>query len=319
MVSKVFLSVWLSGIPFSIIAQVFDQQSTRLHTPYEELSGYSQYLYDSSFYEEARVQQTHEYITFTYQSDGLSIEGYACRPKGQPKEDLPIIIYNRGGTGNFGKLTPDIFPYFYELAREGFVVFGSNYRFVGDQGKHDELGGAEVRDLLKLYHIVKALPGSDSTNVFMMGVSRGGLMTYLAARELDLNAVAVFSGVSNSQLQYERRPIFIEGWDDTPPDEYYLGLASVLPDFQSKKEEYLLERSPTAWADEINSPVLILHSRQDGFVRVEQAYEMAKALEEAQKPYQLKVYDQKSHALPAWNFDSIEETITWFQNHMNER
>jgi len=316
MVSKVFLSVWLAGIPFSIIAQVFDQQSVQLHTPYDELDGYSRYLYDSSFYEEARIQQTHEYVTFTYRNDGLTIEGYSCRPKGQTQKKLPVIIYNRGGTGNFGKLTPDIFPYFYELAKEGFLVFGSNYRFVGDQGKYDELGGVDLLDLLELVRLVKELPGVDSTNVFMMGVSRGGLMTYLAAREINLDAVAVLSGVSNSVLQYERRPIFIEGWDDTPPDEHYLGLANVLPDFQSKKEEHLTTRSPTAWANEINSPVLILHSRQDGFVRVEQAYEMAKALEEAQKPYQLKIYNQKSHALPAWNFDSIEETMAWFKAHM---
>ena len=75
-------------------------------------------------------------------------------------------------------------------------------------------------------------------------------------------------------------------------------------------------RSPVLWADEIKNPVLILHSRQDGRVTADQALLMAKALQEAGRPYQLKIYNNKSHSLPSKAFDSADEVISWFKMHM---
>ena len=285
--------------------------------PYSALNPFSKYLYDSVFYESSRKPAGFEYAEFNYNSDGVKVGGYACLPKDYTASKLPVIIYNRGGTGNFSKLTKAILPHFYEIARNGFIVIGTNYRFVGEQGKYDELGGADVDDVINLYQLVIQQSYVDTSNVFMMGVSRGGLMTYCAAKKLKLNAVAVFSGVANSKRQYEYRPIFVEGWNDSPPGLNYLGLRQVLPDYEANKAAYLYERSPTMWAKDIQCPVLILHSRQDGFVKVGQALEMAQALEQANKAYQIKIYDQKSHALPSRDFDSVDETIHWFKQHIN--
>ncbi len=299
-------------------AQIVSRKSIHIETPYSDLSRLGKYLYDSLYYDSAINQQEHEFVTFQYKSDSLNVESYLCQSKNLHEKKWPVIFYNRGGTGNYGKLTNEIFPYFYELAREGFIVLGTNYRFVNENGKYDEIGGADVQDVINLIELVKKWPQVDTTNLFMMGLSRGGLMTYSTARKLDFNAVAVVSGVSNSIKQYEYRPIFLEGWNDLSEDENYLGLSNVLPDFEEKKEKYLLDRSPTEWAEEIKSPVLILHSRQDGFVPVSQAFLMAESLENSNASYQLKVYNKKSHALPSWNFDSTEEIITWFKQHLAE-
>ena len=198
------------------------------------------------------------------------------------------------------------------------MVVGTNYRLVDEYGKCDERGGIDVEDVIQLVKIVKSWSQIDTTNMFMMGVSRGGLMTYSTARKLDFNAISVLSGVSNSAKQYEYRPIFLNGWDDLSEDQNYLGLANVLPDFKGKKQQYLLDRSPTEWADELKSPTLILHSRQDGFVPVSQALLMAQALAAADASYQLKIYNKKSHALPSWAFDSIEEITDWFKQHLEQ-
>lgn len=296
------------------LAQIQNKRVTHLSQSYDAISPLGKYLYDSLFYEEARTQQVYEYGTFSYFSDSISVEGYSCLPT-SIKGKHPVIIYNRGGTGNYGKLNDEIFPYFYELAKQGFLIYASNYRFVGKNGKYDELGGADVNDVLNLVQLVKHLPYVDSANVFMMGVSRGGLMTYSAARQIAFNAIAIVSGVSSTKKQSEYRPIFLNGWTDLSEDENYLGLSNVLPDYEAKKQQYLLDRNPVEWAGEIKSPALILHSRQDGFVRVDQAFDMALALEYAGKSYQLKVYNQKSHSLPSNNFDSIEEIMNWFKQH----
>ncbi|MEQ9166938.1 MAG: prolyl oligopeptidase family serine peptidase [Fulvivirga sp.] len=299
-----------------VIAQHQNKQEIKLTESYSDISPLGRYMYDSIFYESARTQSDFEYATFTYQSDEVDVEANLCEPRSLGDKKWPVIIYNRGGTGNFGKLTNEIFPYFYELAREGFIVVGTNYRFVNENGKYDELGGSDVKDVIQLVELVKSWPKADTANLFMMGISRGGLMTYRAARDLKLNAVAVIGGVANSKSGYEKRPIFLDGWDDLSPEENYLGLRNILPDFEANKDQYFYERSPVQWADQIQCPVLILHSRQDGRVTVDQAMEMALALEEADKPYQLKIYNNKSHGLPSHAFDSVEETIKWFKEHM---
>lgn len=246
-------------------AQVLDKQKIESLTTYSELSPLGKYLYDSIYYESARAPQDFDYITFTYKSDTLEVEGYLCQPRDLESKRWPVIFYNRGGTGNYGKLTNEIFPYFLELSKKGFIVVGSNYRFVNSQGKYDELGGSDVRDVINLINTVKKWPHTDTTNVYMLGLSRGGLMTYSAARQIDFNAIAVVSGVSNATEQYKYRPIFLKGWNDLSEEENYLGLENILPGFMEKSQQYLHDRSPTEWAGDIASPVLILHSRQDGF------------------------------------------------------
>ncbi|HAA20786.1 MAG TPA: hypothetical protein DCP28_19240 [Cytophagales bacterium] len=299
-------------------AQLPNQQEITLTAAYADISPLGQYLYDSASYEEARAQTDFEYLTFTYPSDTLQVEGYICKPRNVDTDRLPVIIYNRGGTGNYGKLTEEGFPYFSELAREGYLVVGSNYRFVGEYGKYDEAGGVEVNDVLNLYTFAQALPYADPERMFMLGISRGGLMTYLAVKQLNLKAAAVIGGVTNVRAGYEDRPIFLTGWDDLSEEENYLGLQNILPDFAERKDEYFDARSPVLWAEEIQCPILILHSRQDGRVRVNQALDMAHALYTAEKPFQLKIYDRKSHGLPSQYFDSAEEVLTWFEEHGTE-
>lgn len=297
-------------------AQWKSQQCVILDIPYNETSDLTKYLYDSVLYEEARSQENFEYITFRYPSDEYEVEGFLCKPiDTDSKSDWPVILYNRGGTGNYGKLTPQIFPYFYQWAKAGFLVIASNYRFIDEYGRMDQLGGEELQDILNLYKVLSKLDYVDQNNIFMIGVSRGGLMTYQALTKLQINASAVIGGVTNSFLHFQTRPIFIEGWDDLSEPDNYEGLKNILPDFTTRRETYLTNRSPVKWARDINSPIYILHSRQDGFVNVEQAIEMACELQKYQKSYQLKIYDQKSHSLPGQYFDSFQEILIWFISH----
>ncbi len=66
------------------------------------------------------------------------------------------------------------------------------------------------------------------------------------------------------------------------------------------------------WADQINVPVLILHSRTDRLVPVTQALRMAEALQEKNKVYALHIYDRDGHALPQNREDRDRMIIDWF-------
>ena len=186
-----------------------------------------------------------------------------------------------------------------------------------ERGPFDQLEGSDVNDVISLFEYLKAFDFIDLGNVFMIGVSRGGMMTYKVTKSISVNAAAVIGGVSNLKTLIQDRPVFLNGWNDAEKEEdNYKGLRNVLKDFNVYKEHYIEDRSAVQRADKIKSPIYILHSRQDGFVSVNHAIEMAEKLQKANKEYKLKVYNEKSHSLPFQYFDSHEEILDWFRKHI---
>src|SRR4029453_242522 len=100
------------------------------------------------------------------------------------------------GLQDIGKIdVPNILD-FYELAGNGFVVLASQYR--GNDGGEglEEVGGADGGDVVALVSLASSLSYSDPKNIFFYGLSRGGMMTFLAlARGAAVNAAAVVGGI----------------------------------------------------------------------------------------------------------------------------
>jgi pimeloyl-ACP methyl ester carboxylesterase len=140
----------------------------------------------------------------------------------------------------------------YLLAKAGFVVIASDYRFHGATAKRDEWGGVDVNDLLNLVPALRSIDFVDWTRLYMLGVSRGGTMTYLALkRGAPVRAAAVIAGPSDLEGMGRSRPEFVNG------DETYDGWAKVWPDYASRAAEYYRERSAVQWADKLTVPILI--------------------------------------------------------------
>jgi dipeptidyl aminopeptidase/acylaminoacyl peptidase len=57
------------------------------------------------------------------------------------------------------------------------VILASQYRGNNGGEGHEELGGSDLDDVSNLLETAKSRPYADTTNVFMCGVSRGGMMT----------------------------------------------------------------------------------------------------------------------------------------------
>ena len=156
--------------------------------------------------------------------------------------------------------------------------------------------GADLKDVLKLIDLCEEFAFVDMEQIYMMGISRGGMMTYMATREDSrIKKAVVISGVSDAFMNYEER---------IDMQEVYKELVGETPD--SNSEEYI-KRSATYWADEIKCPILIIHSKLDKKVSFEQAETMTKALEEAGKEYKLISYEDDVHGLHPDDFSIIME------------
>jgi dipeptidyl aminopeptidase/acylaminoacyl peptidase len=164
--------------------------------------------------------------------------------------------------------------------------------------------------VLSLVPLLKGRSDVDARNLFMMGISRGGLMTYLAIkRKAPINAAAVIAGPTDLTRMIVDRPEFALGY------EGYDGWASVWPAFATRSRELLEARSPVFWPGEIDTPVLILHSRIDSKLAVHHALALAQRLQEHGKEYELVVYSNDGHSLPRNRQDRNRRIVDWFRAH----
>jgi dipeptidyl aminopeptidase/acylaminoacyl peptidase len=288
-----------------------------IKTPFQEQSEFIKYYYDSAYYEKARLTKNFECLKIIYKSDTSLVEAWLYKPVA-PTLKLPIIIYNRGGMGNFGNLSETNLVDFHKMAENGYIVIATKTRFSGNYGKFDQHGGVDVDDIVNLKNIYESLSYVDISNVFMYGYSRGGQNTYQASLKMKLNAMVVTAAVSDWLRRIDENKAFVDGWDDEDKSQTYEGFAKVFPNWKTDSIQILKDRSAYYWADKITTPVLILHSRQDPRVPCYNALIMASKFQELNKEYEMIIYNEPSHSLPFAHFDSYDKMFSWFEKHKNK-
>lgn len=278
--------------------------------PYEELPIYSTYYLNEEKYKELleihRTSLEGQRCDITYLSDGLKVKGVAVFPKNfDSSKKYPLIVYNRGGNREFGRII-EAYSLREYLALDRYVVFASQYRGnAGGEGR-DEFGGLDVHDVINLTTLAKNLEFIDAENTFMVGISRGGMMTYLALKEgVLVNAAVVRAGVSDLFLLLKNRP----GMEASVFEE-------LIPSYKENKEKVLSDRSIIFEADKINSPLLLIHGTDDKRVSVEQSKKLATKLELLGKKHKLILYEGDGHFLKKHWKEALEEVHQWLSVHL---
>lgn len=236
----------------------------------------------------------------TYASGSHRVSGYLVRPQGPwVAGKLPLLVYNRGGNGDFGKLDGlQLFQTLLPLARAGYVVVASQYR------EADEFGGQDVDDVMRLIDLAAARPEVDSQRIFLLGQSRGAMMSYLVARQRsDITAMATIAGVSDLLADLSRRP------------EMERVYRARIPAYAEKPQAALVARSALRWAEQLPAgmPVLLLHGDADERVNVESSRQMAARLEALGRPHKLIVYPGDNHGLRQNARAARGEILDWFK------
>jgi dipeptidyl aminopeptidase/acylaminoacyl peptidase len=262
--------------------------------------------YSKQAYEQAVNDGHFEFQKLKYMSDGLKVIAYLYKPKQVEGKKWPAIIFNRGSAIR-NDIAPELVTFFHRLAVEGFVVLAPMYRQSDGGEGRDEIGGADLNDLMNVFPLVKSLEFIDVNNLFMYGESRGGMMTYQAVkRDFPVNAAAVFGGFTD-----------LEGVIAFRPDIYQPALLKQFwPDFDTRKDEIIKTRSAIYWPEQLDAPLLIMHGGNDRSVSTSQSLALAQQLQKLGKTFELIIYAQDNHSLSHNQEDRDRRAVTWFKRHM---
>ena len=256
---------------------------------------------------------------FTYEVDGVTVQGFAIIPRNASADKpLPVVIANRGGNSNrrhtllFGTLMRSYMP----LAKAGFIVIGSQYRGAQvwskrmkgkiDPGK-DEFGGKDVDDVLALLPIVDGMINADSDRIGMMGWSRGGMMTYLAATRSDrIKAIATGAAPTDLAALLKTRPDM---------ENVY---KKFIPDYDTAPEKVLKARSVQHWTEKLPSdlPVMLLHGDADIRVPIEQSEQLVEKFKAKAQPYAYFRFPGGNHGLSKDQAAVQRKLAAWFNLYL---
>jgi dipeptidyl aminopeptidase/acylaminoacyl peptidase len=269
---------------------------------YEDTSAFTKRYYSREEYTTVSKSTEVDCLRIRYLSDGLSVVGFIVKPRSANGMKYPVIVYNRGGFRDIGKLDSWNLVDFYGFASQGFVVLASQYRGNDGGEGRDEVGGADVADVMALTALMRQLPYADAANVFLYGLSRGGMESFLALRKgFPAKAAAVVGAVFDLEAFGRRSP-------------QVLGSATrSIPEYARDSAAILANRSAMNWPEQISVPLLIIHGADDEEVPATEAMAFATKLAELKKRYQLMVYANDIHEVAINRLDRDARIVAWFR------
>lgn len=243
-------------------------------------------------------------FTFTYSINGKRIAGFLISSK-KGHEKQPVIIFNRGGTSDFGLVTKGrLFTELAQFAQWGYIIVGSQYPGNSLSEGVDERGGkSDVESVLHLYDLIKALDNADENKIGMYGESRGGMMTYLCLKEVDwIRAALTVGGLSNLERSLKYRP----------------EMAGLYEKHFNNTTKAKNARSVVKWPNKLNkrTPLCLLHGAADNRVSVLDTLELAEKLTHTNHPFSLHIFENGNHSLK--NVREQRDMIVkdWFDRYL---
>lgn len=247
-------------------------------------------------------------FVFSYKTRGLQYNGFYVRPKHIGNEKHPLIVFNRGGTGEFGsiKLGMLFVNIIAALAREGYIVIGSQCMGFEENGARDELGGEDFHSILALKDLIDADKSADSDRIGIYGASRGGMTTYRLLAETDwAKAAVVVSGIADMTGNASFRPEMIEHYKKT----------------FGGSEKDLKKRSVLYWPEKLpkNVPILIMHGSADWRVDPKASIRLSEKLIDLDVPHRLIIFEGNDHYLSENSSEAERMEMEWLDRFVKNK
>jgi dipeptidyl aminopeptidase/acylaminoacyl peptidase len=255
-------------------------------------------------------------------ADGSEVEAWLMRPVDfQPGRRYPVLLNIHGGP--FSQYGSKFFDEFHVYADSGYVVVYSNPR--GSSGYSEEWGRAirgpgadgpgwgtvDYEDLIAVVdEALRRFDLCDPERLGVLGGSYGGYMTSWIVSHTDrFQAACSERSCNNFVLEGGSADI---GW-------VFKGYVGV---HWFEAPDVYLEISPSTYAENITTPLLILHSEDDLRCPIAHAEDLFAILRLLKRNVELVRFPAESHELsrsgsPAHRLMRFEVILNWFDRHLH--
>lgn len=198
---------------------------------------------------------------------------------------MVLSIY--GGPGSQGVYNAfETNPFHQYLAQQGYLIVNVNNRGNGGYGAefekvvHEQLGTWESYDFVETAKYFAAKPWVDGERMAIQGHSYGGYMSsYTMLAHPGIFDVAIVAAPVTDQRLY-----------DCILTESYMGLLD-------ENLEGYEKSSVLTYAKNLEGNMLLVHSLMDDNVHPQNTFQLVKALNDAGKDFDLKIYPQGNHGI----------------------
>jgi acyl-CoA thioesterase-1 len=245
-----------------------------------------------------------------WQNEGFDLEGALTLPPAEVAQPpYPLVVYPHGGPHSRSakgfNLTAHV------LAHAGYAVFQPNFRGSAGYGKkfldadRNDLGGGDMRDILSGIDMLAREKLIDPQRQFVYGVSYGGFMTsWLVGQTTQFRAAVAQNAVTEMNVMWGLSDL--QSWTQ----HELSGLPWEVADKMRK-------HSPFAYVDQVRTPTLILHSRDDRRCPLAMGQMFHQALLARGVPTRMVIYPDEGHGIrqPKHQVDVLKRTLAWFAAH----
>jgi dipeptidyl aminopeptidase/acylaminoacyl peptidase len=241
--------------------------------------------------------------------DGYQVHGWVVRPSGQGPHPVLLLIHGGPYTQYGWRLFDEAQVY----AAAGYAVVMGNPRGSSGYGQAHgraiigDVGEVSAVDLLALLDAALTAPDLDNTRVGVLGGSHGGYMTtWLAAKHGDRFKAAISERAVNA----------IDSFEGSSDVGFFFADSMYGSDPQRR-----LAQSPLTYVDQIDIPMLIIHSEQDWRCPLEQAQRLYVALKRRGTPVEMLLFPGEGHGLtrsglPSHRVARYEAILHWWAKYL---
>ena len=266
----------------------------------------------------------------SYLSEGLRIYALLTIPRGQrPDGGWPVILFNHGYIPPAQYRTTERYvAYVDAIARNGYIVFRSDYRGHGDsegQSANGYASAAYTVDVLNAVEAIKAFPDADPARIGMWGHSMGGGITLrIMITTSDVRAGVIWAGtVASYETLFARRWNGGGGGDSLlpaidPASSRWQWLPEMLEVHGSPEENpaFYASISPNAYLFDLSGPIQLHHGTADSSVPVAYSEMLATQIQAVGKPVELFTYQGDNHNISGSFRRAMTRSIRFFDEYV---
>ena len=250
-----------------------------------------------------------QYPTF----DGRGVPALLYRPRGASKAAPAGAVLSIHG-GPESQERPIYNPLYQYLLSRGIAVLAPNIRGSTGYGVayqrliHRDWGGGELKDLEHAAKFLRSLDWIDGQRLGVFGGSFGGFATLSAVTRLPKYWAAAVDIVGPSNLVTFAKAVpptwrrFMKEWVGDPDED----------------RDFLLERSPITYVDNVRAPLLVIQGANDPRVVKPESDQMVERLRALGRKVEYLVFEDEGHGFTkeANQRRWLQATAEWFVLHL---